>query len=88
MYDPSLAALLRARGYVRLIEHAFGQPAKKARRPVLQDFASRTQQSRVLVQRATEREQIALIAAGAVKQEERPAASAGDEFIFKTERIH
>ena len=52
------------------IEHALGEPPEEARHPVLQDLASRAQPRGARQQRLAQRQQVALVAAGAVQQQQ------------------
>src|SRR5258708_6720058 len=52
------------------VEHPLGQPAKKPRHAVFQHIAPRTQQGRARGQLPAEQQQIVLVAAGAMQQEE------------------
>ena len=72
---------VRPRDDIFFIENALSQPPKKSRGAILQNFSSRTEQGRVGIDAATDREQVIFVAAGAVQQQQRSIASPGNKSI-------
>ena len=79
--------ILRARVQILEIEHALGQPAEEARRAVLEHRAARAQQARVGREHLAELNQIVLVAAGAVEQQQRaPIVALGRQVPMNVRR--
>ena len=72
---------MRAAAHVVLVEHALGEAAEEARHAVLEHAAARREQGRAGRDHLAEPEQVVLVAAGAVQQQERrePASRRGLE---------
>ena len=62
---------------IRVIEHAFREAAEETRRAALEHVTARAQQRGAGCDHPAEREEIGLVAAGAVQQEERGRARHG-----------
>ena len=73
--------LERTRPEITEVEHAFGKPPEKSRLRALEHFAARTQEAGARHERSTERQQVALMAAGAVQDEQRRRASRGRRLV-------
>jgi hypothetical protein len=66
---------VRTRDDILFIENALGQPPKKSRGTIFQNFSPWTEQGRVRIDAATEREEVIFVPAGAVQQQQRSIAS-------------
>jgi hypothetical protein len=66
--------VVRAPPQVVQVEHTFGQPAEEARHAVLEHLAARAEQRCLRIQLPSKVEQIVLVAAGAVQQQQRGRA--------------
>lgn len=74
-----IGQIRRPGGQIGLVEHASRQPAKEARQAVFADPAAGGEQRRAGCQGRAQRDQIALVPAGAVQQQERrPVGRAGN----------
>src|SRR5437588_10435206 len=72
---------VRTRDDIFFVENALGQPPKKSRRAIFQNFSARAEQGRVRIDGPTEREEVIFISAGTVQQAQPPTASPGNKSI-------
>src|SRR5574340_565756 len=78
---------LGARFQVVEVEHAFGKPPEEARHTVLDHFSADNQKRRASEQHPAERDEVFLVASGAVQQEQ-PRRAARDERVYEPEILH
>src|SRR6058998_2020802 len=78
-----IAKFVRSCLQILQIEHAFGKSAKKSRHSVLQNFSTRAKQRSIGIQFASERDEIALVSARAVQEQERSVRISVNEFVKK-----
>src|SRR5437870_5540223 len=63
------------------IEYTFGEPAKESRHSVFEHFAARAKERSIRIKLASERDEVALVSARSVQQEQGPIRTAGNEFV-------
>jgi hypothetical protein len=78
-----LSEFIRAQLQILEVEYALGEPSEEPRHTVLQDLASQAQDGSAWKQFPTQRNQIVLIAASSMKQQQY-GVSAGHKAMNKT----
>ena len=84
-FVPRSIQVVRPPAQVVQVEHALRQPPEEARHAVLEHLAARAEQRGPRVQRPPKVEQVVLIAAGAVQQQQRGRAlgARGNELVLE-----
>src|ERR1700730_1101875 len=80
-----IGELQGAVAHIVLVEAALGKAPEKSRHAVFQDFSARRKQRRVRRDHATERDEIVLVATGAVQQQHRARIGLGAFFKAMSE---